>query len=70
MKRTWKDFAKFLVDTYGVMAYIDDPSEDADENVVYCPECGEGVYEEDYPMIEVTDDGYFMCPICEEIFDD
>ena len=70
MKRTWKDFAKFLVDTYGVMAYIDDPSEDADENVAYCPECREGVYEEDYPMIEVTDNGYFMCPICEEIFDD
>ena len=70
MKRTWKDFAKFLVDTYGVMAYIDDPSEDADENVAYCPECGERVYEEDYPMIEVTDDGYFICPICEEVFDD
>lgn len=70
MKRPWKDFATFMVDTYGVMAYIDDPDEDADDNVVYCPECGEGVYEEDYPMIDVTEDGKFICPICEEAFDD
>ena len=31
MKRPWKDFAAFMVDTYGVMAYIDDPDEDADD---------------------------------------
>ena len=40
MKRPWKDFAAFMVKTYGVMAYIDDPDEDADDNVAYCPECG------------------------------
>ena len=69
MKRPWKDFAAFMVDTYGVMAYIDDPDEDADENVVYCPGCEEPIYEEDYPMIDVTEDGKFICPICEEAFD-
>lgn len=69
MKRTWKDFAKFLVETYGVMAYIDDPSDDADENVVYCPECGEGVYEEDYPYNGYDGEPY-ECPICETVFDD
>ena len=70
MKRPWKDFATFMADTYGVMAYIDDPDEDADENVVYCPECEEPIYEEDYPMIDVTEDGKFICPICEGVFDD
>ena len=69
MKRTWKDFAKFLVDTYGVMAYIDDPSEDADENVVYCPDCGEPIYEEGYPYNGYDDEPY-ECPICETVFDD
>lgn len=69
MKRPWKDFAKFLVDTYGVMAYIDDPSEDADENVVYCPDCGEPIYEEDYPYNGYDDEPY-ECPICETVFDD
>lgn len=69
MKRTWKDFAKFLVDTYGVMAYIDDPSEDADENVVYCPCCTEPIYEEDYPYNSYDDEPY-ECPICETVFDD
>lgn len=44
MKRPWKDFATFMVKTYDVMACIDDPNEDADDNVVYCPECvGESV---------------------------
>lgn len=70
MKRPWKDFAAFMDVVYGVMVYIDDPDEDSDENVAYCCECGEPIYEEDYPMIEVTDDGYFICPICEEVFDD
>ena len=37
MKRPWKDFAAFMDVVYGVMVYIDDPDEDADENVVYCP---------------------------------
>lgn len=70
MKRPWKDFAAFMDVVYGVMVYIDDPDEDSDENVAYCCECGEPIYEEDYPMIDVTEDGYFICPICEEIFDD
>ena len=69
MKRTWKDFAKFLVNTYGVMAYIDDPDEDADENVVYCPDCDEPIYEEDYPYNGYDDEPY-ECPICETVFDD
>lgn len=69
MKRTWKDFAKFLVETYGVMAYIDDPDEDADENVVYCPDCGEPIYEEDCPYNGYDDEPY-ECPICETVFDD
>lgn len=69
MKRTWKEFAKFLVDTYGVMAYIDNPDEDADENVVYCPDCGEPIYEEDYSY-NGYDDEPFECPICETVFDD
>ena len=70
MKKPWKDFAAFMDVVYGVMVYIDDPDEDSDENVAYCCECGEPIYEADYPMIEVTDDGYFICPICEEVFDD
>ena len=70
MKKPWKDFAAFMDVVYGVMVYIDDPDEDSDENVAYCCECGEPIYEEDYPMIDVTEDGYFICPICEEIFDD
>ena len=70
MKRPWKDFAAFMDVVYGVMVYIDDHDEDSDENVAYCCECGEPIYEEDYPMIDVTEDGYFICPICEEIFDD
>ena len=70
MKRPWKDFAAFMDVVYGVMVYIDNPDEDSDENVAYCCECGEPIYEEDYPMIDVTEDGYFICPICEEIFDD
>ena len=51
------------------MAYIDDPSEDADENVVYCPDCGEPIYEEDYPYNGYDDEPY-ECPICETVFDD
>ena len=47
MKRPWKDFAAVMDVVYGVMVYIDDPNEDADENVAYCPECGEPIYEED-----------------------
>ena len=70
MKRPWKDFAAFMDVVYGVMVYIDNPDEDSDENVAYCCECGEPIYEEDYPMIDVTEDGYFICPICEEVFDD
>ena len=55
---------------YEVMVYIDDPDEVSDENVAYCCECGESIYEKDYPMIDVTEDGKFICPICETIFDD
>ena len=70
MKRPWKDFAAFMDVVYGVMVYIDDPDEDSDENVAYCCECGASIYENDYPMIDVTEDGKFICPICEEAFDD
>ena len=70
MRRPWKDFAAFMDVVYGVMVYIDDPDEDADDNVAYCCECGDEVYEEDYPMIDVTENGKFICPICETIFDD
>ena len=70
MKRPWKEFAAFMDVVYGVMVYIDDPDEDSDENVAYCCECGESIYEKDYPMIDVTEDGKFICPICETIFDD
>ena len=70
MKRPWKDFAAVMDVVYGVMVYIDDPDEDSDENVAYCCECGKSIYEKDYPMIDVTEDGKFICPICETIFDD
>ena len=59
---------KFKVLKVNYAAFILD--EDADENVAYCPGCEEPIYEEDYPMIDVTEDGKFICPICEEAFDD
>jgi hypothetical protein len=64
----WKDFAKFMAGIYNTMSYIDDPNEDADDNVVYCPECGEPIYEEDYPEINYID-GCYVCPICESEFE-
>ena len=40
-----------------------------DDNCIYCPECGEPIYECDYPEIETDKDRNLICPICEYIFD-
>ena len=67
---SWKDFARFMTSTFNTMSSIDDPNEDADadDNVIYCPECGEPIYEEDYPEIAYVD-GCYVCPICESEFE-
>ena len=51
---------------YDTIAYIDS---DEDDNCIYCPECGEPIYECDYPEIETDKDSNLICPICECIFD-
>lgn len=61
--KNWLNFARYLINTYGILSYIDS---ETDDNVVYCPECGEPIYEEDYPVIGFSDNmGQYICPICE-----
>ena len=37
----FQDFARLMSSTFNTMSYIDDPNEDADDNVIYCPDDGE-----------------------------
>jgi len=57
-------FATTLVETFGVQY-------DEDEGFVICPECGEPLYECDWPMNEIGSlvDKYmvYACPICGEV---
>lgn len=60
--RSWREFALHMGEVYGVKLVLDDPDED--DNVVYCCECGEPIYEYDYPEIQFDGENY-LCPICE-----
>lgn len=62
----WREFANAIISEYDTIAYIDS---DEDDNCIYCPECGEPIYECDYPEIETDKDRNLICPICECIFD-
>ena len=55
----WREFANAIISEYDTIAY----------NCIYCPECGEPIYECDYPEIETDKDRNLICPICECIFD-
>lgn len=35
-----------------------------EEEMFHCPYCGEPIYKEDYPELDVSD-GLLICPICE-----
>lgn len=59
----WREFVSELT-TKGFDTIISLDDEDND-NCVYCPECGEPIYEEDYPEIERGSNGSGICPICE-----
>lgn len=64
--KKWIDFASLLNDCYDTLCIID--NEEEDENVVYCPECGEPIYESDFPWIETDDtDSSYFCPVCENL---
>ena len=43
--------------------YDGDPSDDP---CFYCPHCGEPIYEEDFPNIEINENDLAICPVCEE----
>ena len=62
----WREFANAIMREYDTIAYIDS---DEDDNCIYCLECGEPIYECDYPEIETDKGGNLICPICECIFD-
>lgn len=64
--KKWIDFANHLKKYYDTLCIIN--YEEVDDNVVYCPECGEPIYEDDFPEIEIDDDNCYICPICESCF--
>lgn len=62
--KNWLNFMRYLIDTYDTLGYVDS---EIDDNVIYCPECGEPIYEVDYPVIDfMGDTEQYICPICEE----
>ena len=54
MTWSWQDVANFIEKDYG--GYVD-----WDEEFFLCPECGEPIYECDYPCIDMG----MICPVCE-----
>jgi hypothetical protein len=36
-----------------------------DDPCFYCPECEEPIYKEDFPKIEIGENGRPVCPVCE-----
>lgn len=61
--KNWIDYANLLNDCYDTLCIINN---EEDDNVVYCPECGEPIYESDFPYIETNDENNsYICPICE-----
>lgn len=63
---TWREFANMITDEYDTIAYI---NSDEDDNYVQCPECGDPIYECDYPEIEADKSGNPICPVCECVLD-
>lgn len=53
----WGEVAQYMLEQYDTFW---------EDDFYVCPECGEPIYREDYPEIEITDDGEFICPVCEE----
>ena len=51
---TWEKVANFCAQVYGVFV-------DWDERFFECPECGEPIYEDDWPA-DALKNG---CPVCE-----
>ena len=67
----WENACNALIaETYDIEVHLNEDEEDEnyDENCFYCVECGEPIYECDYPKIGVTECGV-VCPICETEID-
>ena len=45
----------------------DEEDENYDDNCVLCPNCGEFVYEDDYPTVPMSSE-CIRCPICDAEF--
>ena len=54
MYSEWKENADYVRDCGGYVNY--------DERYYLCLECGEPIYEEDWPPSELVE---FICPVCE-----
>ena len=57
----WDKVRESVLFAYGD-TYDGDPD---DEPCFYCPHCGEPIYKEDFPTIDVRE-GFYICPVCEE----
>lgn len=63
----WENACRVLIaETYDIEIHFNEDEEDEnyDENCFYCPECGEPIYECDYPKIGASEFAV-ICPICD-----
>jgi len=69
MKANFDEVWDYCKTVYGTAVRED--GEDGDK-FFDCPECGEPIFKEDYPLIEKQFDGsndaVYVCPVCEEEF--
>lgn len=59
MKYSWNDAAAYCEDNFG--AFVD-----TNEGFFICPECGEPIYENDWP----EHPAWYACPVCETCWED
>ncbi len=69
-KVEWEEFMNHILNEgYDTVVHFNENEDDEnyDEDCVYCPECGDPIYREDFPEID-ADNKYYYCPVCETGF--
>lgn len=61
---SWNEALKKIIQG-GFDCFIEFDEKERDSNLWTCCECGEPIYEHDYPEIELDDDDNVICPVCE-----
>ena len=57
----WQRAKAIIIELYGEQW----DGEVGDDPCFYCPECEEPIYKEDFPKIEIGENGRPVCPVCE-----